>query len=485
MKLTTQPAGAKRGIRADVALRYGYVGAEVDGELYHAATFKDAKGAVVGYKLRSIEHKSFRWFGRDKMKPVPFFGQHLYPNGRYLVITEGEIDALSVATADSKEWPVVSLPDGAGSATRAVQENIEWLRGFEKITLCFDMDAAGQEAVAEVAKLLPPEKLFVAKLPRKDANEVLLQDGAEKLFFAIRNAEPYRPVGILSRGEILEEINRVPPPGLPYPWRFLDEALGGQRPGEITLVAAGTSTGKSTFLWTILEHLLQQQQRVGAIFLENSVRELVAGILARRIGRRVEHAEDLTPYAADIAAILDQTEVYNPKRGWTPEDLAETIRVMAAGLGCRFVILDHISIAFSGSATEGDERKRIDELMTSLRQIAVTTGVHVYAATHLRRVEKTSHEEGDRVRLADLRGSGALAQIANNVIALERDTQAPDPEQRDLTTIRVLKARSTGFTGPVGYLRYDHATTKLYETNGSPRSPEETGHEAGSPFDPA
>jgi len=48
----------------------------------------------------------------------------------------------------------------------------------------------------------------------------------------------------------------------------------------------------------------------------------------------------------------------------------------------------------------------------------------VIAIVHLRRPEGTSHEEGGKVSLAQLRGSGSLAQLSDNVIGLERDQQA-------------------------------------------------------------
>ena len=71
-------------------------------------------------------------------------------------------------------------------------------------------------------------------------------------------------------------------------------------------------------------------------------------------------------------------------------------------------------------------------------------------------------KKGARVSLGQLRGSAAIAQLSDAVIALERD------QQRDLNTdtvVRVLKNRYSGETGIACKLRYDLATCKFTETN--------------------
>ena len=108
---------------------------------------------------------------------MPLYGVWKFSGGKHLVITEGEIDALSVSQAMDNKWPVVSLPNGAQSATKAIANCYDWLDRFERIVLMFDMDKPGQEAVNLVAPLLPPGKTCVAVLPRKDANETLCNEG--------------------------------------------------------------------------------------------------------------------------------------------------------------------------------------------------------------------------------------------------------------------------------------------------------------------
>ena len=56
-------------------------------------------------------------------------------------------------------WPMVSLPSGAASAKKAIQNNLELLQGYEEVVLFFDNDEPGRKAAKECADLLPPGKV--------------------------------------------------------------------------------------------------------------------------------------------------------------------------------------------------------------------------------------------------------------------------------------------------------------------------------------
>jgi twinkle protein len=120
-----------------------------------------------------------------------------------------------------------------------------------------------------------------------------------------------------------------------------------------------------------------------------------------------------------------------------------------------FTVLDHISIVTSGieSSSEG-ERKDIDILMTRLQSLTQETGMGILAIVHLKRKNGTSFNEGGQISLSDLRGSGSLEQLSDNVYGLERDQQA-DGADACKSTIRVLKCRETGDTGEADELLYD------------------------------
>ena len=147
---------------------------------------------------------------------------------------------------------------------------------------------------------------------------------------------------------------------------------------------------------------------------------------------------------------------------------------MIVSLGCKRIFLDHISIVVSGmdSDEDGGERKAIDKLMTNLRSLVEETQCTMFVVSHLKRPEKKGHEEGGQVSLSQLRGSGAIAQLADMVIGLERNQQGENP---NVLTIRVLKNRFSGDTGISGYLSYNPNTGRLVDSEAEPF--EESGKE--------
>ena len=111
----------------------------------------------------------------------------------------------------------------------------------------------------------------------------------------------------------------------------------------------------------------------------------------------------------------------------------------------------------------GDERKTIDKLMTQLRSLVEETGVGMIVISHLKKTmnKDNSFEEGGIISLDDLRGSGTLKQLPDEVLALERNQQAEDEEVRNMIKIRVLKNRFAGTTGLAGYLYWNKDKHRL------------------------
>ena len=156
---------------------------------------------------------------------------------------------------------------------------------------------------------------------------------------------------------------------------------------------------------------------------------------------------------------------------YDPDLVYNRIEYMATGLDCKVVFLDHLSILLSG--LDGDERRMLDITMTKLRSLVERTGIALFLVSHLRRSsnDKQSHEEGGRVTLSQLRGSHSIAQISDQVVALEANQQSD--AERSFTTVRVLKNRYSGETGIACKLEYDLNTCRFTE------------HEVKPEFNPA
>lgn len=454
----------KRKLSQETTTKWGYEIGTFQGRPVQVANYRDASGNIVGQKLR-FPDKSFVFRGNSKKAGL--YGQHLWRDGgKMLTIVEGEVDALSLSQAFQNKWPVVSIRTGAKGAKRDITAEISWIEKFETVVFMFDSDEPGRQAAEECALLLTPGKAKIAKLPLKDANEMLVAGRVAELIDAVWGAKVHRPDGILSGNELWERFsNREHVESLTYPYRGMTEVTRGIRKGEIVTITAGSGIGKSQLTREIAFHLFNQGQTVGYIALEESVERSMDGFVGLYLNKPI-HLD------RDIATPQELKDGFNSTIGsgrmyfydhWGSTDsdnLLAKIRYLVRGCGCSHIVLDHLSIVVSGMG-DGDERRLIDNTMTKLRALTEELKCGMLLVSHLKRPEGRGHEEGATTTLAQLRGSAAIAQLSDIVMGLERNQQ--DPENQNLTTVRILKNRFSGVTGVACSLLYDRDTGRMSE----------------------
>jgi len=453
-----------RGLTQATCEFWGYQTGQFHSEPCHIANFRDIKGRLVAQKIRR-SGKRFSVVGDGKN--IPLYGMWLWSGGKSVVITEGELDALSVSQAFGNKYPVLSLPQGAQSAKKVLQTHYEYLDGFEKIVLCFDNDEPGQKAVEEAAAVLPAGKVFIMQLPTKDANDCLVHHGPEPITKAYWNAREWRPDGIVSAKDLREEvINPITVESVPYPYSGLNEKLGGIRIGELVTITAGSGVGKSTLVRELIYDLaVRKKLPVGVMALEESNKRTMEGLITIHINQNIVISRELVSTEV-IAKAFDEVALPNlylfDHFGSTDvENILNRVRYMAKALGVKYVVIDHLSILVSG-LTGGDERKLIDVAMTKLRTLVSELNIAMIVVSHLKRPEgNKGHEDGAEVHLGQLRGSHSIAQLSDAVIGLQRDGE--NPTEGHIEVI-VLKNRWSGDRGPAGLLSYSRETGRLSES---------------------
>ena len=459
----------KRNIREDTCKKYGYGISDKQ----QVATYKDSSGKPVAQKLRDT-NKKFSWIGDGKN--VGLFGQHLFSGGKMLTICEGEIDALTVSQVFDNKWAVVSVPHGAQSAAKYIATNLDFCNNFDKVVLCFDMDQPGQDAAKECAELFTPGKAAIVYLPEKDPNDMLTKGLTKELINAVYSAKVYRPDGIISSKDTWELLTEVETNEVSdYPYEDLNRITGGLRKGELVTICAGSGIGKSLFCKEVAYDLLQQGKTIGYIALEESVKRTMQGLMSIRLNTPLHlkttlvDADELKKAWEEVAN-TDNLYLYDHFGSTDSDNLLNRIRYMSKALNCGYIFLDHLSIVVSGMA-DGDERRLIDNTMTKLRALVEETGISLVIVSHLKRIEGSSHEEGKATSLSHLRGSAAIAQLSDMVIGLERNQQS---DNKDLTTVRVLKNRYSGETGEAATLKYEPITGRLKQTDPLEVAPSES-----------
>lgn len=469
-----------RGLTEETCRKWGYSSGTMRGAPVQIANYRDESGRIVAQKVRTRD-KDFVFLGDGKT--CGLYGQHLWRDGgKRVVITEGEIDAMSVSQIQGHKWAVVSLPKGAAGAKKAVQQSFEWLDRFEQIVLMFDNDDPGQEAVEAVGELrFTPGKLRVAKLPLKDANDMLKAGRGAEVVDAIFAAKPYRPDGIVDGADAWDALNADEDEEghYSYPFEGLQDKLRGVHPGQVVTLAAGSGVGKTEVAREIMFGLLKQGATIGLMMLEEDLKRTGRGFIGLAIDRpahlewqSIPEDERRRGYEATLGT--GRVFLYDHFGSTSLENLLAKLRYLAVGCGCEVVLLDHISIVVSG-IDEGDERRLIDNIMTEIKQHAMELGITVILISHLKRPQgDRGHEEGAVTSLSQLRGSHAIAQLSDTVIGVERNQQGDRP---NITSLRVLKNRYAGLTGPAGWLAFDHTTGRLTELMKDPFEEKENANE--------
>ena len=452
-----------RGISEETCQKFGVRVGDYKGSNAHFYPYyKD--GAVVACKVRQ-KNKEFTIIGEGG--GLTLFGQNLWSSGKKIVVTEGEIDAMSVSQIQNNKWPTVSVPNGAQGAKRALSKNLEYFNGFDEVILMFDMDEAGQAAVKECVDLFQPGKCKIATLPLKDANECLVAGKADAVIQAIWNAQAYRPDGIISGEDLWEQLNSQEEiESVEYPWAGLNVKTSGLRKGELVTITAGSGIGKSAVVRELAYHLLGAGETVGMLMLEENPKRTALGLMGIHLNKPIHlHKEEtdeklfMEAFRATVGS--GRCYLYDHFGSNTIDNLLSRIRFLNRGCGCQWIMLDHLSIVVSGLG-DGDERRLIDNTMTYLRTLVEELGIGLILVSHLKRPDgNKGHEEGAVTSLSQLRGSHAIAQLSDIVIGLERNQQ--DADTSNDTQVRVLKNRFSGETGVACTLTYDKETGRLYE----------------------
>lgn len=467
-----------RGITRYTSEKYG-VHTELDSEnevisRYYPVT---NSGKITGYKKRTLP-KTFLGIGNTKATSE-LFGQNVFESGqKYIVITTGEEDAMAFAevlrsTSNGVEYwtPSVSVTSGDGSIIKQFKANYEYLASFSKIILAFDNDESGQKYMEEAARLLPPGKVFTAKFPRgyKDACDMLKAGKSAELKQVFWKAEPFSRVDVLHLSQMWDDFeNEDSNVKIPFPpaWSHLNEMMnGGMEKGEITVVGALTSIGKSTIINNIVYHLIENTSfKVGTMYLEGTKREVVrdllsldAGVNLRTEARDSVNIESLKKRFFEGLVKKDQFVYVDHQGSISTEGIFDKLNYLAKAEGCDVVVVDPVQAAVNSS-----DNGAIIEFMDTLLKFAKETDTCVIVVSHMK---KPSEDDPHKVTEYSLLGSSSLNQIAFNTILLSRDKMNECPIKKSATKLQLVKCRRTGNTGEAGWLKYDHNTTHLFATS--------------------
>ena len=461
-----------RKISADTCKAYNVTTLTNNGTIFkHIYPYYDDSNTQIATKIRTVQNKGF--LSEGNMSGAVLFGRNKFSaKGKYITITEGELDAMAAYQMFGSKWPCVSVKSSSSALTDC-KKSFDYLNSFENIIICFDNDAAGHKAAEKVAGLFEPHKCKIVNLSQfKDASDYLRTGNQESFVRTWWAAEPYTPAGIINLdalGDTLYEEDFCQT--IPYPWTGLNKKIYGMRTGELLTFTSGSGMGKSSIIRELMHHIMKTStDNIGVLALEESIRNTALNIMSVEASQRLYIKEVRDTFSIDQLQKWQNATVgtgrffaFDHFGSISNDEILNRVRFMAKALDCKWIILDHLSILVSGQE-DGDERRSIDILMTKLRSLVEETGVGLLLVSHLRRASgDKGHEDGREVSLAHLRGSQSIAHLSDGVIALERNQQEEDETLANTTVVRILKNRYTGDTGIATYLYYDKDSGRMSE----------------------
>jgi len=254
--------------------------------------------------------------------------------------------------------------------------------------------------------------------------------------------------------------------GVPSGFTDLDNLTSGFQGGELVIVAARPSMGKTAFVLNIATHAAVEQHGVAIFSLEMSKESLVQRMLtaearvdSQLVRRGMLRDFDFTKLAR-AAGVLQQCPVWiDDTPALTLLEMRSKARRLKADNDVRLIIVDYLQLMRSPEYSD-NRVQEISDISRSLKGLAKELGVPVVALSQLSRASEQRGGERKPI-LSDLRDSGAIEQDADVVMFIHRPEyyDREDESKRGLAEIMLAKHRN-GPTGDV-HLRFNREYTRF------------------------
>lgn len=419
--------------------------------------FKNEKGELKFIKYRNIINNggSKEWCEKDCM-PILFGMNHCSDHGR-LVITEGQMDSLSLVEAGIEN--AVSVPIGMNGFTW-VPHCWNWLQRFNEIVVFGDCEN-GIISLAETIKMKFPKKTRVVRVEDynglKDANDILRADGKQALIDAVNNAE-YVTSTRLKDMSTVDSVNIEQEPCISTGIDEMDEILsGGFHKGGVIILTGKRGDGKSTMASQFVVEALSQNHNcmiysgeLPNVFVKNWIDRQIIG----KKDLTQEDSQTVNAWYKGRLFVYDDTDLIDNDEDDETAALLEIMEEAIIQKNCEVILIDNLMTAMEeGADTNEALYRKQSGFVGKLAKMARRLKIIIILIAHPRK------SNGVEISNDDVSGSADITNKASIVLSYSRIThngEEPDPTVRSLT---VTKNRLTGRLG----------TTKVYFTEDSKR----------------
>ena len=449
-----------RGISEKVCREYEITTKDNDDSVI-VFPFKDETGELKFIKYRNtdpqkIKKGSKEWTEKNCM-PI-LFGMNHCEGFIRLVITEGQIDALSLVEAGIRN--AVSVPTGKNGFTW-VPHCWDWVSKFQKIVVFGDCEHGEITLAAELKKRFPKITYVVREEDYqgcKDANEILQQYGKEALQKAVENAEA-APIKLIKEMSDVDSIDIESLPAVNTGVVELNKILsGGFHYGDLVILTGARGDGKSTMASMFIVEALDHGNNC-LIYSGEMKDYAVKNWLDRQIiGKRDNlifnsEREAVKEWYRKRLFIYDDTEIDEENTA----KLLETIEIAIVQKNIRFVLIDNLMTAMEDSAETNEALYRQQSnFCGKLAKMARKFDVVILLICHPRKTVNA------KLTNDDVSGTADITNKANIVMTYSRsivDKEEPDP------SIRILEVTKNRLTGKTGIVRmaFDEGSKRVVD----------------------
>ena len=290
---------------------------------------------------------------------------------------------------------------------------------------------------------------------------------AEKAIFDIvmnrADGEALQPLGevVMRTYDQIEELakNRGNLPGVPTGFIDLDNLLTGLHSGELIIVGARPSMGKTSFAMNIAAHASLNRGKKVAVFTLEMPREQIAmrvlcsdaKVDMQKVRKGTITNEDWIKLANSLTQMVAAPMYIDDTAGITPTQLRSRCRRLLMDKGLDLVVVDYLGLMRADGRVE-NRQLEVSEISRQLKAIALDLKIPVVACAQLSRANKDRQDK--RPVLSDLRDSGSIEQDADVVLFLHRDNYYNNngnepPKEQNIGEVIIAKQRS----GPLGVVQ--------------------------------
>lgn len=418
-------------------------------------------------KIKKNERKAWR----DKDTKAILYGiWRVKPDEEVLIITEGEIDAMSVAQSGFTN--VVSVPSGSQNF-EFMEHNWDFLQRFRAIVIWGDNDEAGREMSNKLVKKLKEGRCFLVECEHKDANLALYYEGEAKVRSIIAKAKPVEIEGIINLADVrhvdIAEVERIP-----SMFRKLNKFMGGWMMGDVTVLTGINGSGKSTFLGNELLYSIAGGEKVFAYSGELPKERFRRWIDLMVAGsKRIKWAWD-DRLRRDFAYLEKQTVeevtkfydnkfyLYDSMRVARDEDLLRLFEYAYQRHNIRQFSIDNLMTTFFTN-TGNDYLEKQSIFINEVKAFTMKFPVHIFVVAHPRKAL-------GKLTKMDVRGTGDLTNVPDNVISTHRPTDKEKKRNGEYqscdSVIQIFKSREEGYQDLEILLNFEKSAKMMKEVEG-------------------